>query len=263
MTFTQDQWNAKADEWAGFARNDRNYWTRRLTVIYRRVLKYIQSGRSLDIGCGPGVLVCLLTKAGFEAHGLDIAENMIAKTAEILAPFLKNPRERLHHSPDGKLPFKPSRDSFHLITALSVLEYIPDRSGFVHHLNELLAPGGYLILSNTNNRSLFVTLAVGSRILRFWPTKKWYQTIRNLIRTGIWSGGFMDYQKGDRLYNATALDRLANEQGLQVIDGLDFYNFSWLDGNPDRRSRLGQKLARRWGWNHIGVYRKPETNRSI
>jgi len=115
--------------------------------------------------------------------------------------------------------------------------------------------------STNKIRSLCVTLAVGSRILRFRPTKKWYHTIGNLTHTGIWSGGYIDYQKGDRVYSAGALDHLASEQGLQVIDGLDFYNFSWLDRNPDRRTLLGRKLTRRWGWNHIGVYRKPETNR--
>jgi hypothetical protein len=29
-----------------------------------------------------------------------------------------------------------------------------------------------------------------------------------------------------------------------------------LDRDPRNRTALGTALARRWGWNHVGVYRK-------
>jgi 2-polyprenyl-3-methyl-5-hydroxy-6-metoxy-1,4-benzoquinol methylase len=96
---------------------------------------------------------------------------------------------------DGNLPLYPAVHQFSLITAVGVLEYISERRAFVNRLIDFLEPGGCLILGNTNNISLFITLSVGSRILRFWPTRKWYETIRNLVRTGIWSGGQYGLQK--------------------------------------------------------------------
>ena len=259
MNIVRQTWNGRADEWANFARDENNYWTRRLNAVAALASKHASLGRSLDIGCGPGLLCRLLADAGFEVNGADISENMIQKAKELLSAYIGDVEGRLYHCPDGNLPLDPAIDRFSLITAVGVLEYIPERRLFVKRLADLLEPGGCLILGNTNNVSLFIILSVGSRILRFWPTKKWYETIRNLVRTGIWSGGHMDYKKSDKIYSAEALDRLAVEQNLQVVDGLDLFYFRWLDRDPLHRSRLGRRLARHWGWNHVGVYRKPLT----
>jgi 2-polyprenyl-3-methyl-5-hydroxy-6-metoxy-1,4-benzoquinol methylase len=257
MNVVRQTWNRKADEWADFARNENNYWTRRLNAVAALASKHAPLGRALDVGCGPGVLCRLLAGVGFDVNGVDISENMIQKAKESLSECLGDVDGRLYHSPDGNLPFDPAEHQFRLIAALSVLEYVADRRSFVKRLTGLLEPGGCLILSNTNNVSLFITLSVGSRILRFWPTRTWYETIRNLVRTGIWSGGHIDFKKADKVYGARALDQLAIDLDLQVVDALDFFNLSWLDRNPLRRSKLGRRLARQWGWNHVGFYRKP------
>ncbi len=263
MNVVRDQWNGKADEWIAFARDDRSYWSRRLRCIGELATKHVPSGRALDVGCGPGLLVRLLTEAGLEAHGADLSEKMIEKAAEILAPCVADPQNRLHHCVGGELPFDPDQEQFDLVSAIGILEYITDRRGYVSRLVELTRPGGRLVLANTNNiRSLFITLAVGSRILRFRPTRRWYETIRNLARTGIWSGGHIDYANADRIYSADALDGLATDLGLEVVGGLDLFNFSWFDRAPGHRSGPGKALARRWGWNHVGVYRRPEPKRS-
>jgi 2-polyprenyl-3-methyl-5-hydroxy-6-metoxy-1,4-benzoquinol methylase len=262
MDIVRQTWNEKADEWAEFARNENNYWTQRMNAVAALASKHAPLGRALDVGCGPGLLCRLLAGAGFEVSGVDISENMIHKAKELLREYLGDAEGRLLHSPDGSLPFDPAKHQFRLITAVGVLEYIPDRRAFVKRLADLLEPGGCLILGNTNNVSLFITLSVGSRILRFRPTRKWYETIRNLVRTGIWSGGHLDYTKADKVYSAKALDHLAVEVDLQVVDGLDLFYLSWLDRNPLQRSKVGRQLARQWGWNHIGVYRKPSQART-
>jgi 2-polyprenyl-3-methyl-5-hydroxy-6-metoxy-1,4-benzoquinol methylase len=260
MNIVRQTWNEKADEWAGFARDRNSYWARRLQTVSTVARKHAPPGRALDVGCGPGLLCRLLAAAGFEVHGVDISENMIREARELLRECIEDVGGHLHHCPDGILPFDPAVDRFNLITAIGVLEYIADRKTYVKRLTDLLESGGCLILGNTNNISLYITLSVGSRILRFWPTRKWYDTIRNLARTGIWSGGHIDYQKADKIYSANALDQLAVNLGLEVVDGFDLYFFSWLDRDPLHRGKLGQRLARRWGWNHFGVYRKPVQN---
>lgn len=253
----REQWNAKADEWATFVGDQGSYWTRRLKVIAALAMKHVPLGRSLDVGCGPGLLVRLFAESDFEAHGADLSENMIQKATALLAERMPDAASRFHHCPDGGVPFDPAKDRFDLITAIGILEYITDRRGYIQKLVDILKPGGCLVLSNTNGiRSLFIILSLCSRILRFW-LKDNPATMRNLARTGIWSGGHINYEKADKIYSAEALDQLAIELGLQVVDGLDLYNFRWLDRDPECRGPLARKLARRWGWNHIGVYRKP------
>jgi 2-polyprenyl-3-methyl-5-hydroxy-6-metoxy-1,4-benzoquinol methylase len=256
MSVVRKQWNEKADEWAAFVEDDTSYWTRRLHVIADLSMKHVPRGRSLDVGCGPGLLVRLLTEAGFEAHGADLSENMVQKATALLAGLVPDPGARLHHCPDGGVPDDPAKDQFDLITAIGILEYIPDRHGYVRKLTSILRPGGYLILANTNGiRSLFITMALCSRVLRFW-LKDNAATMRNLALTGIWSGGHVDRTHADWLYSADALDALAAKLGLELVDYVDLYNLRWLDRNPGNRTALGKAFARRWGWNHVGAYRK-------
>jgi 2-polyprenyl-3-methyl-5-hydroxy-6-metoxy-1,4-benzoquinol methylase len=256
MNVVREQWNEKAEEWDGLAHDDASYWSRRLRIVFDLSLGHVRPGRSLDVGCGPGLLVRLLTEAGFEAHGADIAENMVRKAAASLEGLVPDPAARLHHCPDGAVPFDAGSEQFDLITAIGILEYITDRRGYVRKLTSIVKPGGILILSNTNGiRSLFVDMALCSRALRFWR-KDYGVTMRNLAATGIWSGGHVDRTRADWLYSADALDRLADEMGLELVDYVDIYNLPWLDRAPRRRTALGKALARRWGWNHVGVYRK-------
>jgi 2-polyprenyl-3-methyl-5-hydroxy-6-metoxy-1,4-benzoquinol methylase len=256
MNVVRKQWNEKADEWAAFVEDDSSYWTRRLRMVARLGMDHVPRGRSLDVGCGPGLLVRLLTEAGFEAHGADISENMVQKAQALLAGLVPNPAARIHHCPEGFAPVDPAGDRFHLITAIGILEYIPDRLAYVRKLTSMLKPGGCLVMANTNGiRSLWVTLSLGSRVLRFW-LKDNAATMRNLALTGIWSGGHVDRVHADWLYSADALDALAAKLGLELVDYLDLYNLPWLDLDPLNRSALGRRVARRWGWNHVGVYRK-------
>jgi SAM-dependent methyltransferase len=250
-------WNANAEKWAAQARDSRDYWTRRLGFAARMIRQHVPPGRALDIGCGPGVLVRLLLQAGFDAHGADIAEDMLERAATFAADAAPDAKRRFHLCPGGAVPFDPATDRFDLVSALSVLDYIPSRRAYVSRLAALLPPGGHLMLSNTNRRSLFVALAIASRIPRVLGSRPWWPTIRNLARTGIWTGGHMDYAHAEPLYTPDALDALAAACGLELVDSFDTYFLRPLDRAPLARSPAGRRLARRWGWNHIALYRKP------
>src|SRR5262245_18609395 len=184
MNVVRKQWNEQADEWSNFAKDETSYWTRRLRAIAGLSMEHVPGGRSLDVGCGPGLLVRLLTEAGFEAHGADISENMIQKAASLLEGLVPDPVARVHHCPDGSVPFASGQEQFDLITAIGILEYITERRAYVHGLARMLKPGGCLVLANTNGiRSLFVTMALCSRVFRFW-LKDNAATMQNLAATG-------------------------------------------------------------------------------
>jgi len=51
---------------------------RRAFVKSLRFLKYVRGKRTLDIGCGGGVMADAFRRLGAESHGIDISENSIA-----------------------------------------------------------------------------------------------------------------------------------------------------------------------------------------
>ncbi len=253
-------WDAKASDWSRRSLIPRGYWNRRLRVITDLAVRYARACRSLDVGCGPGVLCRMLAEAGFDVHGTDVSGNMIRAAAALLEDLDPNAAVRFHHDSAAGIPSFPGGKRFGLVTAIGVLEYVEDRGRFIRGLTNFVKPGGYLILSNSENKSFFVFLCIASHVLRFRPSRAWFRMIGNLARTGIWTGGYVNYRRADAAYSADALDRLAADAGLEIVDGIDFFGLPGLDGNPLKRGHLGRRLARRWGWNHMGVYRHPSGN---
>ena len=166
--------------------------------------------------------------------------NMLHEAAALLEFSGEEAASRLYHNPDDPVPYFPGGKRFlRLVTAIGVIEYVQDRKRFVRGLADLMEPGGYLILSNSQNGSLFVALCIASHVLRFRPRRAWFRMIGNLARTGIWTAGYVDIEKADPAYNAGDLDRLAAEAGLEIVDGIDFFGLPGLDRNP---------LNRYWNW---------------
>jgi len=102
-------------------------------------------GRVLDIGCGVGQVVAHLTKAGFEAHGVDVAEANIVRAAKI------TPRCILHNGQG--LPYPDH--FFATVGALNVLEHVEDPEAFVAEAVRVTEPGGRIVLSSPNFLRVF------------------------------------------------------------------------------------------------------------
>lgn len=105
MSEIRETWNARADLWAAQARDARDYWTRRQQAVQTTILRHIGKGRAVDVGCGPGLLCRLLAQAGFDVHGADLSENMLAKARDLLSDCIPDAAGRLHLCPEGRLPF--------------------------------------------------------------------------------------------------------------------------------------------------------------
>lgn len=254
MESVQEMWDQKAELWAEYARDDSSYWTKRLNTIVRLIQRHMTSGRSLDVGCGPGLLCALLADSGFDVYGADISAQMVRQAVHLLSGRYDDAADRVRVSGQKDLPFSPAQ--FDVVTGIGVLEYIQERPAWIRQLQGLLKPGGYLLLSNSCNTSLFVTLAVGSRFLRCMLGSEGRKTIQNLLRTGIWSGGLIDYESAADVYSPDSLDRLIKQQGLTRVDWISFYSLPFLDRDPLHRSSLGTRLARSLGWNYVGLYQK-------
>jgi len=120
---------------------DQHWWfsgRRRIVGKMLGLLDLPKRTRILDAGCGTGGNLKFLSRFG-EVTGVELDDD-----AAVLA------RERgawnvLKGSLPDKMPF--AEQQFDLIVLLDVLEHIDDDGASLHTLQNLLAPGGYLVLT--------------------------------------------------------------------------------------------------------------------
>jgi 2-polyprenyl-6-hydroxyphenyl methylase/3-demethylubiquinone-9 3-methyltransferase len=135
------------------------------------------SGEILDIGCGAGLLAEALARSGFAVLGLDAAAAAIA-AAEAHALGQDLP---LRYRTGRVETLIAEQLTFPVITALEVIEHVPDPAGFLAGLEAVLAPGGLLVVSTLNRtlRSLLTAKIGAEYIARLLPigTHDWRQFV--------------------------------------------------------------------------------------
>jgi 2-polyprenyl-6-hydroxyphenyl methylase/3-demethylubiquinone-9 3-methyltransferase len=125
------------------------------------------NSRILDVGCGGGLAAEALARQGHEVLGIDAASAAIAVATAHAAGLGLALRYR-HTTAEAVLA---EGLRFPVITALEVIEHVPDPAALVATLAALLEPGGVLVLS-TMNRTLrsFLAARVGAEyVLRWLP----------------------------------------------------------------------------------------------
>lgn len=121
--------------------------------------------RLLDVGCGAGLAAEALARRGFDVLGLDAAGGAIEAARAHAGALGLSLAYRTGVAED--LPADGER--FPLITALEVIEHVPDQAAFLATLAALLTPGGKLFLSTLNRtpRS-FIAAKIGAEYLLRW-----------------------------------------------------------------------------------------------
>jgi SAM-dependent methyltransferase len=247
-------WTHASARFAETARDPQSFYARRTAFVAEIVSQHAHGRRVLDIGCGAGQLCIALARRDFDVHGADLSRAQIAAAIEGARGVVDDPELRFRVCGRDGLPFA---GRFDVITAIGVLPYIEDHATFITHAAERLTPTGLLVVSSTNRASLFTCIAVARHVRSFEPSRHWFAVLTNLLRTGVWSGGFVDLRMARQCRSARTLDRMCRGVSLVPEGSFDLYNVGGgrLDRSALKRGWLGRVIARHCGWTHVGVYR--------
>jgi len=181
----------------------------------------------LDIGCGAGIAAEALARRGYQVTGLDAS----AEAIEVA---------RLHAAREGvtvayrcgvAADLVAEGRIFPVVTALEVIEHVPDQAAFMADLAALTAPGGMLFVSTLNRsvRSLAFAKIGAEYIARLLPV------------------GTHDWQ---RFVPPETLAAHARAAGLRLTD---------LSGMAMNTLTGAWRLTRDVGINYIAAFQKPPT----
>jgi SAM-dependent methyltransferase len=109
-----------------------------------------RGGRVLDVGCGTGFLLERLAERGFSGIGIDLSPDSVEHARRRLAEI--GAGDRLEARVGSA--YGPPEGPFDLIALTDVLEHLEDPRGCLGALRAVLAPGGLLVISTPNRRSL-------------------------------------------------------------------------------------------------------------
>lgn len=150
--------------------------------VIRTALALRPGERVLDIGCGPGLLAHEMAEdVGAEGRvdGVDVSPSMLAiaarrEVAPGAAPVV------LAESDAGALPF-PDR-SFDAAVSTQVYEYVADMPGALAEARRVLAPGGRLLILDTDWDSIVWRSDDDARMARVLSAWDEHLTHRGLPR---------------------------------------------------------------------------------
>ena len=147
--------------------------------------------RLLDVGCGAGIAAEALARRGFQVLGVDASSPAI----EVARAHAAKQSLPLEYRVGVAEDLRAADLRFEVITALEVIEHVPDPEAFVATLAALLAPDGKLFLSTLNRtpQSFLAAKVAAEYVLRWLPvgTHDWRRFITPgelgamLLRAGL------------------------------------------------------------------------------
>jgi len=129
----------------------RNFMEERESKIknwYGNTINYVNSkqcGRILDVGAGLGFFLSAISDE-WEKHAFDISEEALS--------FIKktNPTVCRHNNIDD-ISDALGGEYFDIIMCYHVIEHLPDMAGLISSMNNLLKPGGVMMIGTPNAKS--------------------------------------------------------------------------------------------------------------
>ncbi len=122
---------------------EKEHWLMQIrrTIVQDNLAKYLtknpKNTKLLDFGCGSGIFVEELEKAGFDAHGVDISDEAVRFGA---LQGVKN----LSVMDSHRINF--SDNTFDVVLSMDVLEHLEDESWAIKEIERILKPGGVFVV---------------------------------------------------------------------------------------------------------------------
>jgi len=128
----------------------------------------LQGKRVVDVGCGGGILTEGLAKAGADALGVDLSEDLIdiadlhGLETGVTAHYQKISAETLAAE-------QPA--SFDHVTCMEMLEHVPDPASIIQACATLVKPGGMVFFSTLNRvpKAYLLAIVAAEHVLKMVP----------------------------------------------------------------------------------------------
>lgn len=211
-----------------------------------------QRSNILDYGGGCGMLAVSLAKIGHSVTLIDLSETAV-ETAKL---FAKKEGVSILAYSVKEINFQKMGQLYDMIYAKDLIEHVEDDVALIKDLYSVLKPGGKIILTTQNNRSINYCLEAGLRkILK--PHTKWMGWDRTHLR----------------FYNPKLLKSLLNEVGIRevrfnsgYIIPYKLFSLIFKNLNPHKESllsRLDRQICKmsifaKIGWNIMIIGVKPK-----
>lgn len=187
----------------------------------------LQGKRVVDVGCGGGILTEGLAKAGADALGVDLSEDLIdiadlhGLETGVTAHYQKISAESLAAE-------QPA--SFDHVTCMEMLEHVPDPASIIQACATLVKPGGMVFFSTLNRvpKAYLLAIVAAEHVLKMVPK------------------GTHEYKT---FIQPAELSQMARNVGLelQAMIGIEYSPFT-------KEFRLGKDID----VNYIAAFQRPE-----
>jgi 2-polyprenyl-6-hydroxyphenyl methylase/3-demethylubiquinone-9 3-methyltransferase len=183
--------------------------------------------RVVDVGCGGGILTEGLAKAGADALGVDLSEDLLdiadlhGLETGVNASYRKISAEQLAEEQPG---------GFDHVTCMEMLEHVPDPASIIAACATLVKPGGMVFFSTLNRvpKAWLLAIVAAEHLLKMVPK------------------GTHDYKT---FIKPSELGQMARSVGLELqgIVGIEYSPFN-------KRFSLGKDID----VNYIAAFQRPE-----
>lgn len=187
----------------------------------------LQGKRLVDVGCGGGILTEGLAKAGADALGVDLSEDLIdiadlhGLETGVTAHYQKISAEALAAE-------QPA--SFDHVTCMEMLEHVPDPASIIQACATLVKPGGMVFFSTLNRvpKAYLLAIVAAEHVLKMVPK------------------GTHEYKT---FIQPAELSQMARNVGLELqgMIGIEYSPFT-------KAFRLGKDID----VNYIAAFQRPE-----
>lgn len=183
--------------------------------------------RVVDVGCGGGILTEGLAKAGADALGIDLSEELIdiadlhGLESGVTARYRKISAEALADE---------QPEAFDHVTCMEMLEHVPDPASIIRACARLAKPGGMVFFSTLNRvpKAYLLAIVAAEHLLKMVPK------------------GTHEYKT---FIKPSELCQSARHAGLEL------QNMVGIEYNPfSKRFSLGRDID----VNYIVAFRKPD-----